>query len=120
MKGILRVTRTDSEFLQLADIEPSYQELFRVLDRTQRSAFSLVVDLRNSPGRTDPKFEEAMRVVRPQLFRGFRRCGIMVRSASGVRQVSQHTKEDGYSVLVGNRETDILLYVSEGKFDRLD
>ncbi len=120
MKGILRVTRTDSEFLEIADVEASYLELFRILDRAQRSVFSLVVDLRSSPGRSDPKFEDVMRAVRPQLFRGFRCCGIIVRSASGVRQVSQHTKQAGYSVLVGNSEADILLYVSEGKYDRLD
>ncbi|MBL8631964.1 MAG: hypothetical protein JNM40_01985 [Myxococcales bacterium] len=115
MLGILRVTRTSEEFKELEDIDGSYQALFRVLDRMQRPTFCLLVDLRRSPGRSDPKFEGVMRRIRPQLFRGFRRCGILVRSASGVRQVSQHTKEDGYSILVGNSEAELVHFLTDGK-----
>ena len=115
MLGVLRVTRTSEEFKELEDIDEAYQALFRVLDRMQRSTFCLLIDLRQSPARSDPRFEGAMRRIRPLLFRGFRRCAIWVRSASGVRQVSQHTKEDGYSILVGNSESELVLYLTDGK-----
>ncbi len=120
MHGLLRVTRTDREFDHIEDVDSSYQAMFRTINQVSRSRFSLLVDLRYSPARSDPPFDLMMRKVRPLLFQGFRRCAILVRSSLGVRQVLQHTRQDGFSVLVGNIEADLLAYLTDGKYQKLD
>ena len=120
MHGLVRVTRTEAEFDRVEDIETSYQSMFRAINQVSRSRFSLLVDLRSSPPRNDPPFELMMRRVRPVLFHGFRRCAVWVRSSLGVRQVHQHTRQDGYAVLVGNSESDLLAYLTDGKHQRID
>jgi hypothetical protein len=120
MHGLLRVTRTDREFDRVEDVDSSYQAMFRTINQVSRSRFSLLVDLRYSPARSDPPFDLMMRKVRPLLFQGFRRCAILVRSSLGVRQVLQHTRQDGFSVLVGNIEADLLAYLTDGKYQKLD
>jgi len=118
MGGLVRVARTSSEFLQLEDVEDSYQAMFRAIDRSSRTRFALLVDLRDSPRRSDPRFESVMRRIRPLLFRRFKRGGVLVRSSGGVRQLTQHTQEDGISVMVSTSESELLLFLSEGKLDR--
>lgn len=120
MHGVILVLRTETEFDRVDEVETSYQEMFRTLNQASRSRFSLLVDLRASPPRSDPQFDLMMRKVRPLLFQGFRRCAILVRSSLGVRQVHQHTQQDGFSVLVGNSEPDLLSYLTDGKHRRLD
>lgn len=98
VRRVIRVVRTDVPFASLLELRQVFSELNRVLDRVDRSAYGLLVDTRNAPPRNDPGFEEAFRPLRKQVFQGFRRRAVLVRSLVGRLQVERHAREDGVTL----------------------
>lgn len=107
---MLRVVRTSFPFLDLSDARFQYSYLLTRIDRHGRSGRFLMVDLRTAIGRSDPGFEALMSELRPKLFQGFRRVGVLTATANGTLQVMRHTRQDGVDALISSNEADLLSF----------
>lgn len=107
---MLRVVRTSFPFLDLSDARFQYSYLLTRIDRHGRSGRFLMVDLRAAVGRSDPGFEALMSELRPKLFAGFRRVGVLTATANGTLQVMRHTRQDGVDALISSNEADLLSF----------
>lgn len=107
---LIRVVRTAAPFLDIADARFQYSYLISRLDRLGRTDRFLLVDLRVAPGRTDPAFESMMAEIRPKLFQGFLRVGVLTATATGTLQVMRHTRQDGVDALISSNESDLLSF----------
>lgn len=107
---LIRVVRTAAPFLDIADARFQYSYLITRLDRLGRTERFLLVDLRVAPGRSDPAFEAMMTEVRPKMFQGFLRVGLLTATATGTLQVMRHTRQDGVDALISSNEADLLSF----------
>jgi len=107
---LLRLARTSQTFIDLGDARFQYSYLISRIDRHGRSGRFLMVDLRSAPGRNDPGFEALMAELRPKLFQGFRRIGVLTATANGTLQVMRHTRQDGVDALISSNEADLLAF----------
>lgn len=107
---LIRVIRTAAHFLDIADARFQYSYLITRLDRLGRTDRFLLVDLRVAPGRQDPEFEAMMTELRPKVFQGFRRVGVLTATATGTLQVMRHTRQDGVDALISSNEADLLSF----------
>ncbi len=107
---MIRVVRTAAPFLDLSDARFQYSYVIARLDRHGRDGRFLLVDLRSAPGRNDPGFEQLMQELRPKVFRGFLRVGLLTSTASGTLQVMRHTRQDGVDALISSKEADLLAF----------
>lgn len=108
--SLIRVVRTAAPFLDLSDARFQYSYVIARLDRHGRDGRFLLVDLRSAPGRNDPGFEQLMQELRPKVFRGFLRVGLLTSTASGTLQVMRHTRQDGVDALISSKEADLLAF----------
>lgn len=104
------MVRTSAPFISLMDARGQYEQVIEAMDRHGRASRFLLTDLRNAPGRSDPGFEAMMSELRPRMNRGFRRQGVLTKTAAGTLQVSRHTKQDGIELLISDNESDILSF----------
>lgn len=112
---LIRQVRTDIPFPSLEVVEKSVGEIIRLYDELGRAGRSLLVDLRAPQGRNDTDFEECMAKLRPRLYGGFVRVGMLVRSSVGALQIRRMVNEDGIARLVATDETVVLDYLLHGK-----
>ncbi len=115
---LVRLLRTAAQFLDIADARFQYSYVITRLDRVGRQDRFLLIDLRLAPGRSDPAFEAMMTEIRPKLFQGFRRVGILTATAGGTLQVMRHTREDGVHALISSNESDLLSFFRVSKASR--
>lgn len=111
--GIIRTIRSETPFTSLEAIEDILERLARVLDGLGRSRYGLLADLRATPGRNDPQFEEAMERLRPLWVDGFRKVGVLVRSTVGLMQIQRHARRDGVKRLISKDEDELLRYLTQ-------
>jgi|JI102314A1RNA_FD_contig_111_170465_length_602_multi_3_in_0_out_0_1 hypothetical protein len=104
------MVRTTAPFVSLADARIQYEKVIEALDRHGRSTRFMLADLRNAPGRSDPGFETMMAELRPRMNRGYRRQGVLTKTAAGTLQISRHTKQDGIEILISDNENDIMSF----------
>jgi hypothetical protein len=93
-RGILRITRSREPFDAIDELERESLGLRELLGPARARCTGVLVDLREGPLRNDPAFEAVMGKLRPELFRGFARSAVLVRSAVGKLQVTRHARED--------------------------
>jgi hypothetical protein len=108
---LVRVVRTSAGFSTIDALREQHLQLVARLDRLGRKGRCLLIDLRDAPGRRDPDFEAVMREVRPKLFAGWHRIGVLTSSALGLLQVRRHTREDGVPALSSTSEAEILEFL---------
>lgn len=97
---VVRVVRENVRFDSLDEVERGYGALVDVLERLPRARLSLLVDLRAAPSRNDPGFEKTIAPLRKRMWAGFRKRGVLLRSAAGKLQVQRHAAQDGLDVEV--------------------
>ncbi|WP_437680908.1 hypothetical protein [Sorangium sp. So ce131] len=108
----VRVARTAEPFDSIEQIEQECQEIAEALAFFDRSALSLLLDIRAAPGRNDRRFEDATLRLRTAAVRGFARVAVLVRTSAGALQVQRHGREDGVHRLVSDDEDELLAYVT--------
>lgn len=109
--ALVRLTRTDRQFPDVAQLERIYEEVCRTLDRLGRAGRSLLSDLRRAPGRNDPSFESALHKVLPRLLGGFDRCATCVATAVGGLQVRRISREGSIERMVSTDELELVRYL---------
>jgi hypothetical protein len=107
----IHLERTSTPFPDLGVLESESIAVCAELDPYRHTA--MVMDLRRAVGRNDPEFESKMKVLRPNLTRGFPRVAIVVSSVIGRMHVERHMREDQVSALVTLDESEALQYVSK-------
>ncbi|WP_437818359.1 hypothetical protein [Sorangium sp. So ce1078] len=110
MAKVVRVTRTAEPFDSIAQIEQECLEVTKALAPVDRSAMSLLLDIRAAPGRNDPTFEEATLRLRTAAVRGFGCVAVLVGTSAGALQVRRHSREDGIDRLISDNEDELLAY----------
>lgn len=110
---IVRAVRTSAGFSSLDALRETHLGLIARFDRLGRKDRSLLIDLRDAPGRRDPDFEAVMRELRPKMFAGWRRIGVLTASALGLLQVRRHTREDGVEALTSTNEAELITFLLE-------
>ncbi|WP_437970560.1 hypothetical protein WMF04_15290 [Sorangium sp. So ce260] len=110
MAKVVRVTRTAEPFDSIAQIEQECLEITKALAPVDRSAMSLLLDIRAAPGRNDPTFEESTLRLRTAAVRGFGCVAVLVGTPAGALQVRRHSREDGVDRLISDNEDELLAY----------
>jgi hypothetical protein len=114
-KGVLiRMVRSDVPFSSIEALERSIGEMIRTLDGIGRDKRVLMNDLRAITGRNDSTFEARMKILRPRLYGGFVRVGILVRSSVGALQIKRMVQEDGMDRMVMTDEAELIEYLVRG------
>ena len=108
---LVRSVRSEIPFATLEALEQSVAHTARIYDDLGRSSRVLLSDLRAIPGRNDGIFEERMKKLRPKLYSGFRRVGLLVRSSVGALQIRRMIQEDGIARMVATDEAALLEYL---------
>ncbi|WP_437635513.1 hypothetical protein [Sorangium sp. So ce854] len=109
---LVRVTRTAHPFDSIEQIEQKCQEIIDAFALLDRSAMSLLLDIRAAPGRNDPRFESATLRLRTAAVRGFARVGVLVGTSAGALQVRRHVREDGFERMISDDEDELLAYLT--------
>jgi hypothetical protein len=112
-RGLVSTIRNDKPFDSIEEVEVVFAGLIDALDRLGRERYALLADIRAAPGRNDPQFETAIQRVRPRWIGGFRKVGVLVKSAVGMLQVQRYSRQDGINRLVTTDEVKILKYLTE-------
>ncbi|WP_309888668.1 hypothetical protein [Archangium sp.] len=112
-KRIVHTIRSDKPFGAIEELDGLFARLGSVLDTLDRPRYGLFSDIRATPGRNDPQFEEALARLRPIWIGGFRKIGVLVRSTVGQMQVQRHARRDGVKRLVSQDADEILKYLTE-------
>jgi hypothetical protein len=110
---LVRTIRSDKPFTSLEEIEAIIEELAATLDGLGRARYALLSDTRAVPGRNDPEFEAALQRLRPRWISGFRKVGVLVKSAVGLLQVQRYARQDGIKRLISTDEDELLKYLTE-------
>ena len=108
---LARIERSDIPFDSIDDVTRAWREVDAALRKTVRRGRSLLIDVRRAPARNDPAFETAVRSILPDIRRGYRRIGVLVRSAAGGLQVSRLARIDGAVEFIGSNEEEVLAYL---------
>lgn len=110
---LAQIERSDAVFASIDDVRRAWREVDAALQKTVRRGRSLLVDLRQAPARNDPEFENAVRAILPDVRRGYRRIGVLVRSAAGGLQVSRLARADGAVEFISSNEAELMAYLQE-------
>ena len=111
---LIRSVRSDTPFPTLEALEVAVSKQVHTFDEVGRESRVLLSDLRAVIGRNDSQFEDRMAKLRPRLYGGFRRVGMLVRSSVGALQIKRLVQEDGLSRMVMTDEAALLEYLLNG------
>ncbi len=95
---IVWVIRRAAAFPDIATARDELTRRSTLLPVRDRSDQSLLLDLRLVRGRNDPQFEGLLDEVRKQVFLGFTRTAIVVRTEVGKLQIHRHRRESGVNI----------------------
>jgi hypothetical protein len=111
---LVRMVRSETPYLSLEALEKSLGEINRALDGIGRERRVFMSDLRAISGRNDATFEAHMKRLRPRLYSGFVRVGLLVRSSVGALQIKRMVQEDGLDRMVMTDEAGLIQYLLNG------
>ena len=94
-RGLVRRVRTAVPFPTLAEFLTTTEGAKRVLATLDRARHVQLADVRLAPPRNDPAFEKYVALHAHELFRGFRRTALLVKTHAGRLQVTRNLNESG-------------------------
>lgn len=92
-EGIVRYTRSPLAFPTAAAATDDLRQIVAATRGISRQQYSLLTDVRDAPGRNDEAFESALAGMQHDLFDGFKKRAILVKSAVGRLQVERLARE---------------------------
>jgi len=92
-EGIVRYTRSPLAFPSAAVARDDLRQLVAATRGISRHHYSLLTDVRDAPGRNDEDFESTLASMQHDLFDGFKKRAILVKSAVGRLQVERLARE---------------------------
>jgi hypothetical protein len=112
---IARFERTPVAFPSLEVAEQTFEQLLRLVKRTDLAGFALLVDSRGGPGRNDDAFERLLARYRDALFAPFTRCAMLLRTQAGIMQSQRLSRDHSVKVQVFQDEGLAVHYLREGR-----
>jgi hypothetical protein len=97
---LLIAQRKPVHFDDLDDIRRCFEQIERELIQLQRSAYKLLVDVRQGPCRNDGAFEAEIARYRGKLLFGFARNAALRRTMAGQLQIQRYAQTDSREVFV--------------------
>jgi hypothetical protein len=94
------------------EIRVCFAEMSRELDRVGRRDKALLVDLRDTQGINDPRFEEAVARGRKKVVAGFVAIAALVKTAAGALQLRRQAAQDGAGMRVFQDEAEAIAYLA--------
>ncbi len=91
---IVHLTRYAVPVDSIDDLRAQNAEIIEQF-RQVKDDYGIVVDMRQAPSRNDPEFEDAMRHLRLEIGKHYRRVAVLVTSAMGVLQVNRIDRNEG-------------------------
>jgi len=91
---LVRFARTAQRSDDFEEVVRAFALAITQLKSVDRPRFRLLVDLRASPGRNSPEFENAMAKQRQELLRDFAASAVLVQTAIGKLQVARIGRTD--------------------------
>lgn len=110
-RRFVRSVRSSVPFSSLEDVDRGIGDMIRTFDQIGREGRVLLNDLRAVQGRNDPAFEERMQQLRPRLYVGYRRVGILVRTSVGALHIRRMAQAEGMAQMISTDETELLDYL---------
>ncbi|EYF07697.1 hypothetical protein [Chondromyces apiculatus] len=95
-RRLVRRTRTALPYPSFAEIGDIMEEMMRALGTLDRARHVQLADVRLGPPRNDAAFEQFIAPFTQQLYRGFRRCAILVKTHAGRLQFTRILNHGGY------------------------
>jgi hypothetical protein len=108
---VVRYRRTGVPIGDAAEFQRAGLALKTAVSLAERSHLGLLIDVRESPLRNDPKFEEASNVFVHRIGDGYARRAILVRTAVGKLQVQRLQRERGNEMRVFDDEVAAIAYL---------
>lgn len=108
---LVRVIRSSQPFDSIKTVITAWKEVDGAVAKAARKGWALLVDMRQGPARNDPEFEQAIQSVVPEVRKGYRRIGVLVRSAVGRMQVSRVARSYGVDEMVSTSEQEVLAFL---------
>jgi serine/threonine protein kinase len=82
---VVRFTRTSLPFVTAEDVGQGYSVLRDAFPEVERRERLLLIDLREAPTRTDPRFHKIVAAELPDVYRGWRKSAALLQTAAGAR-----------------------------------
>ena len=97
---LVTMRRTEKRSDDVTAFARSFGGVYDLLEGDTPERMRLLLDIRVSVGRNDPKFEAALVEPRRELFRQFGSTAVLVRTVVGRMQVARHIEDDGFAAKV--------------------
>jgi hypothetical protein len=115
VRQVVRFARTAAPIKDFQQAESEYLQALSTLDTLDRSHYGLLIDVRESPLRNDPAFEDFMSRFRERIFSGFARSAVLIKTAVGELQMNRLKREgklsSGPERKIFRDEEEALLYL---------
>lgn len=112
-RRIVRYVRSAEPFESIDDATRMFDEVVRANGGVARRGLTLLSDVRLAPGRNDEAFEGAVATRRSELFGGFRKRAVLVRTVVGKLQVQRLNRASVTAAEVFDDEAAAIAYLSE-------
>lgn len=112
-RRIVRYVRSAEPFESIDDATRMFDDLVLANDRVARRDLGLLSDVRLAPGRNDEAFEGVVAARRNELFGGFRKRAVLVRTMVGKLQVQRLNRASVTAADVFDDEVAAIAYLSE-------
>ncbi len=110
-RRLVRIRRSGESFHTIEEVRTFYEAVAAAVEKLERRALVVLVDVRDAPARNDPAFETTVASYRKRMFTGFARGAVLVRTAAGKLNVSRHAKDDGVELSVFQDEGAALTWL---------
>jgi hypothetical protein len=111
-RKVVRLVRTPEAFRTVGDMIEALQHIFDAVANLDGAVYSLIVDNRQGPTRTDPGFLDTFRSFRQRLDGRFLRVGVLLATENGVRVLDESGPSP--NVRASTNEGAMLAWAEEG------
>lgn len=111
-RKLVRLVRTPSPFAHVGQMIGVLEGIFDAVKELDGTVYSLLVDNRRGPARTDPGFLETFRSFRQRLDSRFLRVGVLLATENGVKVLDESGPSP--NVRASTQEPAMLAWAEEG------
>lgn len=105
------ITRFEVHYNSVIELNETFAKMELAIANVARPRTALLIDSRLAPLRNDPVFEAAFDANRRKMIRGFKKIGVLVKTAVGRLQIQRHSKIDGIPMGVFTDISEALAYL---------
>lgn len=111
-RKLVRLVRTQQAFQHIGEMIEALAGILEAVKDIDGSVYSLIVDNRDGPTRTDPGFLETFRSFRQRLDARFLRVGVLLATENGVKVLDESGPSP--NVRASTNEAAVLAWAVEG------